>query len=196
MSDLSTIEEEIYTHEYLWRSASRLLEHAETQAEGRFYYLLPSLLMSYMAFEAFINFCGFVVLPELWKDEKKNFKGNGIEGKLKRIITELPNVTWQKFESPFQRIRDLENFRDIVSHGKVLATQYVTERKEDGSHFQFKHSWDTYLSVQEVKSARSDIKSFCQLLLVDLRTHSDHSHLNFDAFEGSLASGIGSSKHG
>ena len=98
--------------------------------------------------------------------------------------------------SPYQRIRNLEEFRDIVSHGKVVATQYVAERKEDGSHFQFKHSWDTYLSVDAVKVARADIRSFCQSLLVELRKHSDHLHVKFDAFEGSLASGSGTSKHG
>jgi hypothetical protein len=148
-----------------------------------------------MAFEAFVNFCGFVLLPELWKEEKKHFKGKGIEGKLGEIVARLPNFTWRKGEFPYQRIRNLEDFRDIVSHGKVVATQYVAERKEDGSHFQFKHSWDTYVSVDAVKSARADIKSFCQSLLVELRKHSDHLHMNFDAFEGSLASGTGTSKH-
>ncbi len=148
-----------------------------------------------MAFEAFVNFCGFVLLPDLWKEEKKHYKGKGTEGKLDEIVARLPNFTWRKSEIPYQRIRNLEDFRDIVSHGKVVATPYVAERKEDGSHFQFKHSWDTYLSVDAVKSARADIKSFCQSLLVELRKHSDHLQLNFDAFQGSLASGTGISKH-
>lgn len=189
----STIEEEIYTHEYLWRSASRLLEYAETQQERSFYFLLPSLLMSFMAFEAFVNFCDFVLLPDLWQEEKKHFKGKGIEGKLEEIVTRLPGFTWAKGEPPYQRIRNLEDFRDIVAHGKVVASQYVAEQKENGSHFQFKHSWDTYLSVDAVGSARADIKSFCQSLLVELRKHSDHLHLIFDAFDGSLASGTESS---
>lgn len=196
LPDLTAIEQEIYTHEYLWRSASRLLEHAEKNDDGSFYFLLPSLLISYMALEAFINFCGFVILPDLWKDEKKNFKGKGMEGKLEKIVAELPSFSWRKGEPPYQKIRNLEEFRDIVSHGKVEATQYIAERKDDGSHFQFQHSWDTYLSVNAVKSARGDIKSFCQSLLVELRKHSDHPHLNFDAFEGALASGTGTSKHG
>ena len=117
-------------------------------------------------------------------------------GKLDKIVARLPNFTWRKGEPPYQRIRNLEDFRDIVSHGKVVATQYVAEGKEDGSHFQFKHSWDPYLSVDAVKSARADIKLFCQSLIVELRKHSDHLHLNFDAFEGNLASGAGISKHG
>ncbi len=184
-----SVEEEIYTHEYLWRSASMLLEKAEAQQQASYHFLLPSLLMSFMAFEAFVNFCGYVFLPELWKEEKKNFKGKGVEGKLEVIVAKLPTFSWRKGEPPYQRIKNLEDFRDIVAHGKVVATQYLAERKEDGSHFQFKHTWDSYLSVDAVKSARADIKSFCQSLIVELRKESDHLHLNFDAFEGSLASG-------
>lgn len=190
------IDEEIYTHEWLWRSSSRLLEHAEGNTDVSFYFLLPSLLTSFMAYEAFVNFCGFIILPELWAEEKKYFKGKGIEGKLDKIVSELPGFVWRKGEAPYQRIANVENFRDIVAHGKVVTTQYVAEKKADGSHFQFKHSWDTYLSLDAVKMVRADIKAFCQSLLVELRKHSEHLHLNFDAFEGALASGQGISKHG
>lgn len=191
---LSQVEEELYTHEFLWRASSSLLSHAETQDKGSFHFLLPSLLMSFLAYEAFVNFCGFVILPDLWKDEKKHFKGKGIEGKLKRIIAELPGFVWRKGEPPYQRIRRLEAFRDAVAHGKVIAKQYVAERKEDGTHFQFRYPWEEYLAIDVVKVARDDIRVFCQLLLVELRKKSDHLHLTFDAFEGSLATGTSASK--
>ncbi len=142
-----------------------------------------------MAFEAFVNFCGFLLLPELWKEEKKHFRGRGIEGKLEVIVNRLPSFSWRKGEPPYQRIKDLETFRDIVAHGKVVATQYVAEQREDGGHFRFKLAWDSYLSIGAVKNVRADIKSFCQSLVVELRKVSDHLHLNFDAFEGNLASG-------
>ena len=191
-----SVKEEIYTHEYLWRSASMLLEKAEAEEKVSYHFLLPSLLMSFMAFEAFVNFCGFVLLPELWAEEKKHFKRRGIEGKLEVIVGKLPSFSWRKDKPPYQRIKNLKTFRDSVSHGKVVTTQYVSEHKKDGSHFRFNHDWDSYLSVDAVKNARADIKSFCQSLVVELRKASDHLHLNFDAFEGSLASGSGKSSVG
>jgi hypothetical protein len=196
MSNTVSIREEIFTHEYLWRSGSRLVEQAEKGEDDSYYFLLPALLMSFMAFEAFVNFCGLVLLPELWADEKKHFKGKGLEGKLEAIVAKLPNFSWLKGESPYQTIKDLESFRDFVAHGKVVAKKYTTERKEDGTHFQFEHLWDKYLSFEAVTKARADIKTFCQSLLVEIRKYSDHLHLNFDAFEGSLASGTGTSKVG
>jgi hypothetical protein len=196
MPNTVSIQEEIYTHEYLWRSGSRLVEQAAKEEDGSYYFLLPALLMSFVAFEAFVNFCGLVLLPELWTDEKKHFKGKGLDGKLEAIVAKLPDFSWRKGESPYQTIKDLETFRDLVAHGKVVANKYTAVRKEDGTHFQFDHLWDKYLSMATVTKARADIKSFCQSLLVELRKHSDHLHLNFDAFEGSLASGTGISKVG
>lgn len=196
MSISCSVEEEIYTHEYLWRSASLLLQKAGAEEQATYHFLLPALMMSFMAFEAFVNFCGFLLLPELWEEEKKHFKGKGIEGKLAAITDKLPNFSWRKGEPPYQKIKSLETFRDIVAHGKVLAIQYVGKQKLDGSHFRFKHAWDDYLTIGAVTEARAAIKSFSQTLLIELRKESDHLHLNFDAFEGSLASGSSLSKSG
>jgi hypothetical protein len=193
MPPRAAVEEEIYTHEYLWRSSSLLLKKAKAQKSPSYHLLLPSLLMSFMAFEAFVNFCGFVLLPELWKQEKKHLKGKGIEEKLEILAKHLPGFSWRKDEPPYNRIKALKAFRNVVAHGKVVATQYVTEQQKDGSHFRFNHVWDSYLTVVAVERARTDIKSFCQTLLIELRKESDRLHLNFDVFEGSLASGSSSS---
>jgi len=182
------VEEEIYTHEYLWRSSSVLLEKAKEEEHPSYHLLLPSLLMSFLAFEAFVNFCGFVRLPALWSDEKKHFKGKGIEGKLAALVAALPGFAWQKGQRPYQTIKNLEAFRDILAHGKVVASQYITQSQQRGLHFTFKHTWDSYLSVGAVEAARGDIRAFSQSLLVELRKVSDHLHVNFDAFEGSLGS--------
>lgn len=142
--------------------------------------------MSFMAFEAFVNFCGFVLLPKMWKEEKSHFKGKGTEGKLKVIVDKLPDFKWYKDQAPYQRIKALESFRDLVAHGKVVSSQYDAEQRLDGDYIRFDHDWDGYLSLDAVKNSRDDIKSFCQSLLVELRKASDHPHLNSEVFEGSL----------
>jgi hypothetical protein len=182
------VEEEIYTHEYLWRSSSVLLEKAKEDDRPSYHLLLPSLLMAFLAFEAFVNFCGFVRLPALWREEKKHFKGKGIEGKLGALVASLPGFAWEKGQRPYQTIKTLEAFRDTVAHGKVVASQYVTPQQERGLHFTFKHAWDSYISVATIEAARTDIRAFCQSLLIEMRKASDHLHLNFNAFEGSLGS--------
>jgi len=187
MTKSVSVEEEIYTDEFLWRSSSLLLEKAKAEEEAAYKLLIPSLLMGFLAFEAFVNSCGFVLLPKIWEEEKKHFKGKGIEGKLEVIVKELPTFSWKKGQHPYQAIKELEGFRDMVAHGKVLATSYVTEQQEGGRHFRFKHPWDKYMSVKAVEDARANIKSFCQSLRVEMRKVSDSLRLTFDAFEGPLA---------
>ena len=195
MTKLMEVEEEIYTHEYLWRSATALMEQARSD-EGGYKFLLPSLLMSFLAYEAFLNFLGNVLAPELWVDERKNFKGKGLEGKLGAIVKKLPEFLWHKGSNPYQSVKSLENFRDMVAHGKVIASSYVTHQKDDGTHYKFQHVWDNYLSLSYLVSARNDIVVFSQSLIQAARSVSDDPHLDFDAYDGILASGSESSVRG
>jgi hypothetical protein len=110
MARLASVEEEIYTHEYLWRSSSLLLEKAKGEEQPSYHLLLPSLLMSFLAFEAFINFCGFVHLPKVWKEEKKHFKGKGIEGKLGALVAALPGFAWEKGQPPVSNDKEARSF--------------------------------------------------------------------------------------
>lgn len=196
MQKLCSVKEEIYTHEYLWRSSTALARRLDIEADDQHHLLLPTLLTTFMAYEAFINFSGFVVLPDLWSDEKTNFKGKTLEDKVKAIAAALPKFVWQKVTRPYKTVGQLSKFRDLVAHGKVQVKQYIAAQQPDGSHFQFEHAWDEHLTCEAVLAARADVKAFCQELLEAMRCHSDHPHLVFDAFDGSLASGESSSNVG
>lgn len=185
------VEEEIYTHEYLWRSSNALAEIISADEARNHRLILPALTITAMGFEAFVNFCGFILLPEQWTNERRAFRGQGIEGKLSVIAEHLPKFTLQKGKEPYQSINKLLKFRDSVAHGKVHASFYETKEEDDGSHFRWEHTWDSYLSREAVEKARRDVRSFCQPLLVAMRDKSDHPHLIHDAFEGPLASASG-----
>lgn len=193
MPQRAQVAEEIYTHEYLWRSSSWLLEKAGVEEQPSYHLLLPSLLMAFLAFEAFINFCGIVYCPELWEEEKRQFKGKGLEGKVEVLVAALPQFDWQKDQRPYQTVKKLKAFRDSVAHGKVVASRYCADQDEGNCHFNFKHDWENWGSLSAVEEARVDIKAFSQSLLIELRKVSSHPQLNFDAFEGSLASGSSTS---
>lgn len=182
------VEEEIYTHEYLWRTSTYLLARAGEQGAD-YRQFIPALLMTFLAYEAFINFLGHVLAPDLWADERNQFKGKGLEGKLEAIVKRLPSFKWEKGAMPYQAVRALEEYRDMVSHGKVVASKYEAERKEDGGHFRFDHPWDKYLSLHSIKQAREQIQKFSNSLRVSARKVADEPHLVFTAYEGSLGRG-------
>ena len=190
MTRLMEVQEEIFTHEYLWRSSTEILDKSEGESP---YTLIPDLLMAFLAYEAFVNFLGHVLAPELWVDEKTNFKSKGLEGRLGAVVARLPNYQWNKGANPYQAVKRLEDFRDMVAHGKVIASEYVAAQKDDGTHFRYQHPWDEYLSLTAVVSARNSIKEFSQSLLNATRQISDEPHLICDAYDGSLAHASSSS---
>ncbi len=187
MSRKHIVEEEIFTHEYLWRSSSALAE----LVDANHHLIIPALATTVMAFEAFVNFCGSILLPEQWANEREEFRGQGVDGKLAAIAKQLPMFEFCKGHEPYQSINRLLAFRDFVAHGKVHASTYETQWRDDGRHFRWEHRWDSYLSPDAVAKARCDVRSFCQQLVVAMREESDHLHLLHDAFEGPLASGSG-----
>ena len=188
------VTEEVYTHEYLWRAAETLYKHASL-GRRQFYYRLSALMMVYISFEAFINFIGEIMCPDLWLNEKDAFRGKGdaIESKIDAIVRQFPGYEWRKGERPYQDVKRLKKFRDLVAHGKVIRGEYVAFPKDDEIDFRWTHEWDEFIEPAQVARSMSSVKTFSQSLLVEARKHSYEPHLLFGAFEGPLASAEGTS---
>jgi len=149
----------------------------------------------------------------VWENEKKVFKGGatlinysksknlnvkpieyrGIEGKVELICEFLEEFTWEKGKNPYQKIKKLEDFRDLMVHPKMEKKNIKTEVKEDGSHFIFDNQWDEFFSGNEdVEEYKNAIKSFCEELRASIEKRGcEHPHIKFPDFEGSLGSGSG-----
>ncbi len=183
-----SLSEQVYTHEYLWRAAKVMAQESELSEQNSLYFRIAALLLSYLAFEAFINFLGQLLLPELWANETNAFKGKGdiIETKISKLMEKLTNFEWRKGEAPYQKIKRLKGFRDMVIHGKLVSSNYETIFKKDGSFIKWQHKWDFFVEPPHVKEFMEAIKSFCQSLTLEARKISDHPHLVFDAFGGPL----------
>lgn len=164
---------------------------AETNDGQQYYLLIQSLLISYLAFEAFINFLGECLDPVAWKDEKNFFNQRcyyGIEGKIKRLAERLPTFVFKKGERPYQSVKQVGKFRTLLVHGKPYHFEKEVEATTDGSETdRFEFHWDDYISLEKVVRSREDIKEFCESLRSKAHTISENLHLSYPAFEGSLA---------
>lgn len=186
MDRIMAMEQDTHPHVHLWNTASFFLKSAEADDQNSDYFLIAALLMSYLAYESFVNSCGFILCPDLWRDERKNFGRAGIEGKLEAIADKLgDNFSWDKGASPYQEIKQLESFRDLAVHAKASIQRYEAERKDDGSHYRFEHEWDSFITLDRVRESRGHIETFCQSIVIASRKVSDHPRLVFDAFGGS-----------
>lgn len=201
MTHKHQVTEQIFTHKILWREANDLFEKSErAQQKGERNSFLSSLLFYFLAYEAFINFSGYLLLPDIWEKEKEYFKGNnaGLESKIKKIVRKFQeeghSFNWEKGQSPYQRIKLLEDFRHAIVHGKVIANKYTTILKDEDNHIRWDMPWDKFIQHDEIKQSKKDIRLFCQSLLDVMRQCSDHHHLTYDAFEGPLGNAQGESQ--
>jgi hypothetical protein len=177
------VKEEIFTHQYLWSSSTALAKLVESEEDDSHQLIIPTLVTTVMAFEAFVNFCGMALLPELWANEREEFRGQGIDGKLVAIAKALSRFDFQKGHDPYQSIKKLFGFRDLVAHGKVYANTYEIHQIKGASPFNWEHPWDSYLTRKAIVKARSDVKSFCQCLVIAMRHEPNHHLLlHHDAF--------------
>ena len=183
---------EIFPHERLWRSSTALFSRLELGEEEFHEFRLPTLLSAVLAFEAFVNFCGLSVRPDLWSDERTRLKGATLEDKLCRILERVPSFSWKKGEAPYQNVARQLNFRDLVVHGKVQQRTYETDAPDASwPEIDWSHEWDPYLEVAAIKRAREDIREFAESILVALRRTSNYPHVISPAFAGPLASAEG-----
>ena len=62
-------------HKHLWEGARFLNDLAADNLPGRDFPQLAASLFLYFAFEAFLNYLGNIVAPEVWKDERRVARG-------------------------------------------------------------------------------------------------------------------------
>jgi hypothetical protein len=92
---------------------------------GRAFPQLAASLFLYFAFEAFLNYLGNIVAPEVWNDERNFFtRGRGgyrgTLGKLDFLMDEL-QVARDRRTRPYRTIVTLDKGRDALAHPRAEA---------------------------------------------------------------------------
>jgi hypothetical protein len=125
-----SVSEEL-AHRLLWRIVEENAQLAGERVEGPFNPALVSQVFAFHAIEAYVNFVGERLSPEIWKDERNYFRNEpyrGFDGKLRKVM-ELVELTNNPDEPPQSTVARLKHLRDLIAHGKPerLASEYVGE---------------------------------------------------------------------
>lgn len=122
MARLSTRYEGIwYTHRLLWQIVEQQAELARERDREWVNFSLVAVTFAFHALEAYVNFAGEHLAPDLWADEQNSFRKDpyrGWKGKLRKIL-ELTNVPWEPDARPLKTIIELQELRDSIAHGKA-----------------------------------------------------------------------------
>lgn len=125
---VTSIEGEHFLHRTLWEVVLRQMEHASNNPAGAFYDHLVAMVFALHTLEAYLNYCGEKLAPDIWANEREYFRREpyrGFDGKVRKVLqlaglTEPPRNT-----RPYSSVWLLKNLRDLIAHAKterIVAT--------------------------------------------------------------------------
>lgn len=162
---------EAFTHVYLWRACEELIkagdEAFKNQEPRSLYFYMSGMLMAYFAYEAYLNYVGSLVAPEVWKNERDFFNAKpyrGIEGKL-RLIEErcrIPEI--DKGKRPHQTIRNLGKLRSRLAHGKPERYKLVVLQEKGKTADMFPIKVYKLVTPKLAQRAKQDVGEFAKYL--------------------------------
>ena len=145
-------EREIRPHPSLSNGAYFMLQMAEEQETGRFYYLISSLMLSAFTIESYLNYIGEKHIAS-WKEIEKE---STIE-KIKKIGA-ISSIDMDWGQRPYQTITSLFRFRNDLAHAKPKILQGKKIIREDSfEDYDVKDFWEDYPTIEHVRNAKSDI---------------------------------------
>lgn len=122
MARLTTTYEGIwYTHRLLWQIAEQQAALARERDREWVNFSLVAVTFAFHALEAYVNFAGEHLAPDLWADEQNSFRKEpyrGWKGKLRKAF-ELTEVPWEPDTRPLKTVLELQELRDSIAHGKA-----------------------------------------------------------------------------
>jgi hypothetical protein len=119
----TTSQGERYVHQTLWATALKMMENAAPQTKGTAYDTLAAMVFALHAFEAYLNYVGVKLDPNLWEGEREYFKKQpyrGFSGKVRKIFEMVGLDEPSRDIRPYKTIISLKELRDTIAHGHVI----------------------------------------------------------------------------
>ncbi|MGH9400937.1 MAG: hypothetical protein ACRD2P_02385 [Terriglobia bacterium] len=163
----TTFKGEELPHRFMWHIVE---EQAKLAGEREKEWSKPALVAMVFAFhtvEAYLNFVGERLAPEIWQNERSFFSKEpyrGWKGKLRKVM-ELVELDRPPEQRPLKTIYELKELRDMIAHGKPekLAGEIVhpesSEIPLDVSTLQ-----SMFTPKEKLTTAVSDVKQFLELI--------------------------------
>lgn len=107
-------------HRHLWEIVEAEAKLASARDKDWFNPSLVAMVFASHTVEAYLNFIGERIAPDIWKDERNYFRKQpyrGWEGKLRKVL-ELVGMACSPDIPPLKTVLGLKELRDLIAHGK------------------------------------------------------------------------------
>ncbi len=163
----TTYKGEEILHRLLWRIVEEESQRSAQSEQGWFNPALVAMVFAFHTIEAYLNYVGERLAPEIWKDERNYFRKQpyrGWEGKLQKVL-ELVSMPWSPASPPLSTVLELRQLRDLIGHGKPekLAGEVIHPL---GTEAPFLSStiWQMVTPNEKLQPVLSDVQAFlCQV---------------------------------
>lgn len=175
-----------YHHRILWSVGGRLIQHADEDPDRRWYGYFSALLVTFFAFEGFLNYIGEELYPREWEDEKELFSSGsrrGTKGKLEFLAERLA-VPLDRGRRPYQSLSELSAFRHTMVHSRhdKIDDEIVTSLEEIGRDSMVPQ----IASKEETSRIRSDVEKLADGLFDSAKDRGLHVTGESGAMTGTL----------
>jgi len=112
---------EDFPHRLLWNIIEEQAKLANEREQDWSMPALVAMVFASHTVEAYLNFVGERLAPEIWQDERNYFRNEpyrGWDGKL-RTVMDLVELPWtEQDKRPLKTILELKDLRDLIAHAK------------------------------------------------------------------------------
>jgi hypothetical protein len=183
-------EGEDFPHRFMWSIAEEQARLATERERGWSQPGLVAMVFAFHTIEAYFNFVGERLAPDVWKDERNFFRKEpyrGWDGKLRKIL-ELVGLSLMPDSRPQKTIFELKQLRDLIAHGKSEKLSGVLLHP-DGTdapypEFTFK---SMFTPKEKMTTAMQDIDQFANQIHVLARPMVKDHLFGTDALRGAFS---------
>jgi hypothetical protein len=107
-------------HRLLWHIVEEESQRSVMIEREWFNPTVVAMVFAFHTVEAYLNYVGERLAPEIWKDERNYFRKEpyrGWEGKLRKVM-KLVGLSLASEDRPLKTILELRDLRDLIAHGK------------------------------------------------------------------------------
>jgi len=181
-------EGEEYLHKETWQVVNRQFERPEDSRTGAMYDDLVAMVFAFHTLEGYLNFVGDKVLPEMWRNERKEFKETGITGKLAAVLEACGLEPFEKGRRPYSTVQALKKLRNSIAHPKTYKPKCRKVYSEGKEPPMFPKSLlETLVTREKALQARDDVRGVVDRIQAAAVAKFPKLHLGVDGLEGIMS---------
>lgn len=167
MLTASLQEYQVFNHRIVWYAAIANLELIKADDEDSKYYALGAMVLTFFAFEGYLNWLGVLIQPDVWKDERRFFQKEPFRGTLGKHLflrEHLGLPALSKETRPFSTAIMLCEVRNVLAHTKPEKGERYVEYTFPDYPPTYEGQLQTMINPDRAQMAREDIEDLANQL--------------------------------